>query len=132
MNRAGNRFFHNWLTRCILSLVVSMGLASTSFSAQFDAPFIKAQKENRASWSKEDEALDKKLAALEKKFGKKPNIIFILTDDIGWGEVGWQYGGKRRGTPTPKLDQLAEQGVAFSSHYTEPTCTPTRIALLTG
>ena len=132
MNRTRKSFSYNLIIRCILSLVVSVGLASTSFAAQFDAPFMKAQQENKANWSKEDKALDKKLAALEKKFGKKPNIIFILTDDIGWGEVGWQYGGKRRGTPTPELDKIAAEGMAFSSHYTEPTCTPTRLALLTG
>ena len=84
------------------------------------------------AWQEEDKAIEQKLAALEKKFGKKPNIIFILTDDIGWGEPGWQFGGKRRGTPTPELDQLAADGMAFSSHHTEPSCTPTRLALMTG
>ncbi|CAB1081072.1 hypothetical protein D1AOALGA4SA_8732 [Olavius algarvensis Delta 1 endosymbiont] len=117
MNRIKSSFACSWLTQCVLYLVVVVGLASTSFAAQFDAPFMKAQQENKANWSKEDKALDKKLAALEQKFGKKPNIIFILTDDIGWGEVGWQYGGKRRGTPTPELDQIAAEGMAFSSHY---------------
>jgi len=40
------------------------------------------------------------------KFGKKPNITYILADDVGWGEMGWQGGGKHRGTPTPELDKL--------------------------
>ncbi|MGD9261986.1 MAG: sulfatase-like hydrolase/transferase, partial [Desulfobacterales bacterium] len=107
-------------------------LVGTPLAAQFDAPYYKLQEKNKDKWAAEDEQLDAKLAALEKKFGKKPNIIFILTDDIGWGEPGWQYGGKRRGTPTPELDQLASESMAFSSHYTEPSCTPTRIALMTG
>jgi len=54
------------------------------------------------------------LAALEKKFGKKPNIIYILADDVGWGEMGWQGGGKHRGTPTPELDKMALEGIPQS------------------
>ena len=37
----------------------------------------------------------------------KPNIIYILGDDVGWGELGWQGGGKHRGTPSPALHQMA-------------------------
>ena len=121
-----------WLRRCVLSLVVAVGLGSPALAAQFDAPYYDMQKTNQAKWAEEDTHIVAKLAALEKRFGKKPNIIFILTDDIGWGEPGWQYGGKRRGTPTPNLDRFAAEGMAFSSHYTEPSCTPTRIALMTG
>ena len=49
-------------------------------------------------------------ASAEQK-AKKPNIIYILTDDIGWGELGWQGGGKHRGTPTPTLDRMAREGM---------------------
>ena len=51
----------------------------------------------------------KKLNELEKKFNKKPNIIFILSDDVGWGELGSYLGGKLRGTPTPNLDKNGER-----------------------
>ena len=63
-------------------------------AAQFDAPYYALEKRNKAEWDKQDKQIDERLAALEKKFGKKPNIIYILTDDIGWGELGWQGGGK--------------------------------------
>ena len=99
---------------------------------QPDAPFGKAMKENAEAWKQEDQAIDKKLAQLEKRFGKKPNIIYVLGDDVGWGELGSYLGGKLRGTPTPNLDGLAQQGMQFLSHYSEPSCTPTRLALLTG
>ena len=113
------------LFRFLILIVGSMLIFSmVSFAAQFDAPYYDLQEKNKDKWAAEDRQIDTKLAALEKKFGKKPNIIFILTDDIGWGEPGWQYGGKRRGTPTPELDQLASESMAFSSHYTEPSCTP--------
>ena len=56
----------------------------------------------------------------------------MLGDDVGWGELGSYLGGKLRGTPTPNLDRLAQQGMQFLAHYSEPSCTPTRLALLTG
>ena len=45
---------------------------------------------------------------LEKKFCQKPNIIYILTDDIDYGELGVQGGGAVRGAPTPQLDRMAQ------------------------
>ena len=60
-----------------------------------------------------------------------PNIIMVLTDDIGWGELGWQGGGKHRGTPSPALDKMAMEGMRLWSAYAEPSCTPTRIAIMT-
>ena len=101
-------------------------------AAQFDAPYYTLEQRHKAEWDKQDKQIDEKLDALEKKFGKKPNIIYILTDDIGWGELGWQGGGKHRGTPTPTLDKMAKEGMRFWSAYAEPSCTPTRAALNTG
>jgi arylsulfatase len=46
--------------------------------------------------------------------------------------MGWQGGGKHRGEPTPALDQMAEEGMRFWSAYAEPSCTPSRIAIMTG
>lgn len=89
------------------------------FSAQFDAPFYDFAKKNEAVWAKEDQQINAKLAALEKKFGKKPNIIYILADDVGWGELGWQGGGKHRGTPTPELDKMAHDAIRCG-----PACCP--------
>lgn len=50
-----------------------------SFSEQFDAPYYAFEKRNKDAWEKQDKQIDDKLAALEKEFGKKPNIIYILT-----------------------------------------------------
>ena len=113
---------------CAVSLVIPF----SSFAAQFDAPYNKLEKKHGAEWAKEDKAIDAKLAALEKKFGKKPNIIMVLSDDIGWGVLGAYGGGKVVGTPTPNLDKMARDGMKFLSAYSEPSCTPTRLALLTG
>jgi len=112
--------------------VLALSLTGHVLAQQFDAPYVAAQMKNAEKWAAEDARVDKKLAALRKKFGKNPNIIYILTDDIGWGELGWQGGGKHRGHPTPNLDQMAHEGMRFQWAYSEPSCTPSRIAINTG
>jgi arylsulfatase A-like enzyme len=60
----------------------------------------------------------------------KLNIVFILADDLGWGELGC-YGQKR--IPTPNIDRLAAQGMRFTRHYSgAPVCAPSRCVLMTG
>jgi arylsulfatase len=116
-----------------LFAMATVGLLALPASAiQPDAPFLAAQKQQGAAWAAEDAEIEKRLAALEKRFGKKPNIIHILADDVGWGELGWQGGGKHRGTPTPELDRMANEGMRFWAAYAEPSCTPSRIAINTG
>jgi hypothetical protein len=58
----------------------------------------------------------------------RPNILFVLADDLGWGDVGFH--GSRASTPT--LDQLARTGIELTNHYVTPQCSPTRAALMTG
>ena len=113
-------------------LFLSLLISTSSYAIQHDAYYLKNKKINKKAWQKEDKEVDKKLAALKKKFGKSPNIIYILADDVGWNELGSYLGGKLRGTPTPNLDQMAKQGMKFLAAYSEPSCTPTRIAQLTG
>jgi arylsulfatase A-like enzyme len=59
---------------------------------------------------------------------RRPNIVFILADDLGWADVG--YHGSE--IETPHLDRLAREGLRFNRHYVMPTCTPTRVGFLTG
>lgn len=115
-----------------VSAIIVCFLATGAFAIESDGPFQASQKRNAETWGMEDQQVEAKLAALHDRFGKRPNIIYILTDDIGWGEMGWQGGGKHRGTPTPSLDQMAFEGMRFWSAYAEPSCTPSRIAIMTG
>jgi arylsulfatase len=62
----------------------------------------------------------------------KPNILLIVSDDTGWGDLGAYGGGEGRGMPTPNLDRLANEGVTFFSFYAQPSCTPGRAAIQTG
>jgi len=77
------------------------------------------------------EALDK-LTTLQKKTGKKPNILWIVIDDMGYGDPGCFGGGAAIGAATPNMDRLAKEGLKLTSTYAQPTCTPTRSAILTG
>jgi arylsulfatase A-like enzyme len=63
---------------------------------------------------------------------KKPNILLIVGDDVGWGDLGPYGGGMGRGMPTPNLDKMAADGMTFFSFYGQPSCTAGRAALMTG
>src|SRR5579863_3911876 len=63
---------------------------------------------------------------------QKPNIVFFLWDNLGWGEVGCYGGGVLRGAPTPRIDALAAQGLRLLNFNVEAQCTPSRSAILTG
>ncbi len=63
---------------------------------------------------------------------KRPNIVFILTDNLGYGELGVYGGGILRGAPTPRIDQLASEGMRLLNFNVEAQCTPSRSALMTG
>jgi arylsulfatase A-like enzyme len=58
----------------------------------------------------------------------KPNVIIILTDDLGWGDVSY-HGGS---IPTPNIDKLVSNGLEMNRFYSEPSCSPTRASMLTG
>ena len=62
----------------------------------------------------------------------KPNIVFMLVDNLGYGELGCYGGGITRGAPTPRLDQLAAEGTRLTNFNVEAQSTPSRSALLTG
>ncbi len=63
---------------------------------------------------------------------KQPNIVLILADNLGWGELGCYGGGSLRGAPTPRIDALAGQGTRLTNFNVESDCVPTRAALMTG
>ncbi len=62
----------------------------------------------------------------------KPNIVLIVSDDTGYGDLGPYGGGEGRGMPTPNIDRLANEGMTLFDFYAQPSCTPGRAAMQTG
>jgi arylsulfatase len=62
----------------------------------------------------------------------KPNVVIMLGDNVGYGDIGAYGAGEVRGMPTPRIDSLASQGLRLTQYLVEPACTPSRTALMTG
>ena len=62
---------------------------------------------------------------------QRPNIVFIMGDDIGWANIGAYHRGLMA-SRTPNLDQLASQGMMFTDYYAEASCTAGRANFITG
>jgi arylsulfatase A-like enzyme len=69
-------------------------------------------------------------AAGGKQPSERPNILIIMPDDVGYWNVGAYSHGMM--VPTPNIDRIAKEGMLFTDHYAQPTCTPGRAALITG
>ena len=118
-------------------LVLSAGTVSAEELWKANSPFLKGVQTAlnlepaipHEIW--ENEA-DQKLTALAEKFGRKPNIMLIMVDDMGWGDPGAFGGGAAIGAPTPNMDALADMGMILTSTYSQPSCTPSRAAWQTG
>ena len=127
------------MLRVILGAVigVQLMLSINDLAAQdgaiiHDAEYYILEAQNGQRWATEDQGLNEKLAALRKKHGTPPNIVYILWDDTTFGAVGFPALQKNFGFTTPNLNRMAQDGINFTRMYTEPSCTPTRAAFLTG
>ena len=119
------------LTGAALSLAALTGINAAEL--KHDAEFYIAKQQNAEKWQAEDEALDATLAEFrEKNGGKPPNIFYILIDDIGFGDLGSRTLNMVRGYETPSINKIADEGMRLGRMYTEPSCTPTRVAFMTG
>jgi arylsulfatase len=97
-----------------------------------DAEYYVLEAQHGEKWAAEDKEVNQKLTELRTKFGAPPNIIHIMWDDTAVGEVGIPAIQKVRGFQTPQLNRLATDGINFMRMYTEPSCTPSRAAVMTG
>jgi len=93
--------------------------------------FVKAQYAEQ--WAAEDQQIDAKLAEIrDANNGKRPNIFYILIDDVSFGQMGNRKLNYVTGIDTPSINQFSKEGLNLMRMYTEPSCTPTRAAMLTG
>ncbi len=97
-----------------------------------DAEYYILKAQHGDKWETQDQEIQKKLADLEKKHGRKPNIVHIMWDDSPVGELGLPHLQKNRGFETPNINKFAAEGQYYTRMYTEPSCTPSRAAFQTG
>jgi arylsulfatase A-like enzyme len=123
----------------VVAQIIGLLVVNQTASAQtrrpeiiHDAEYYILDAQHGERWAVEDKNLDAKLAELRKKFGAPPNIIHIMWDDTAVGEVGIPALQKVRGWETPNMNRLAAEGINFMRMYTEPSCTPSRAAVMTG
>ena len=125
------------MTKFIKTLLTAIGilplLANAADPIQHDVEHYILLEQYADKWASEDKAIDSTLADVKaRNKGKPPNIIYILIDDVGFGEFGLPLLNNVRGYKTPNINQFATQSMSFSRMYSEPSCTPTRAAFLTG
>lgn len=119
-------------TAVFLSFFAVAGFAATSANLIHDAEQNILIEQYGEKWKAQDTMLQWQLDTLYKKYKKRPNIVHIMWDDNSFGEVGIPEMNKIRGFDTPRLNKMGEEGLTFTRMYTEPSCTPTRAAALTG
>ncbi|SDK85247.1 sulfatase-like hydrolase/transferase [Aliiruegeria lutimaris] len=98
-----------------------------------DAEFYILMAQHAAQWAEDDAAVDAKLSEFQDaNAGKPPNIINILIDDMGYGDMGIPELNAVRGYSTPNINAFSDEAMRMARMYTEPSCTPTRVAMMTG
>lgn len=122
--------------KLLLVLLVTSIFSGTAYAQDpivHDGEYYFLSAEHGQKWAQEDKLIDKKLADIRKKNGgKRPNILYVLIDDVSFGQMGNRKMNYVMGIKTPNLNSLARQGLSLERMYTEPSCTPTRTAMLTG
>jgi arylsulfatase len=118
----------------ILCLGIVGSWASPAVAADIvhDAEYYVLKAQNGERWTAEDKKIEAKLAELRNKYDQPPNIVYLLWDDTAFGAVGFPALQKNFGYETPNINRMAAEGINFTRMYTEPSCTPTRAAMLTG
>jgi len=119
----------------LLSIAALCGISGTAHAADIvhDAEYYILEAQNGEKWAADDKLVDAKIAEFRAKNGDKPpNIFYILIDDIGFGDLGIPELNAIRGYETPSINQFSDEGMRMARMYTEPSCTPTRVAFMTG
>ncbi|MEQ9692616.1 sulfatase-like hydrolase/transferase [Shimia sp. SDUM112013] len=113
--------------------------ATAQFAFAEDAPITHDSEyyillsQHGAQWAEDDVAVDARLASFRaQNGGKAPNIVSVLIDDLGFGDMGIPELNAIRGYETPNINDFSDEALRMVRMYTEPSCTPTRVAQMTG
>ena len=125
------------MKRELLSALALTSLVPPGLPAQtgivYDGEFELLRQQHGERWDAEDKEIDKTLADIRaKNRGRRPNILYILIDDLSFGQMGSRKLNYVVGFDTPSINEFSGQSLNLMRMYTEPSCTPTRAALLTG
>ncbi|NRB37145.1 MAG: sulfatase-like hydrolase/transferase [Pseudomonadales bacterium] len=117
-----------------LSLAAAVGVMPQASAKDIihDAEFYVLKAQYGDKWAEQDKEYQAKLAKLKEKHGTPPNIIHVMWDDTPMGDVGIPALQQLRGFSTPNINKLAAEGINFTRMYTEPSCTQSRAAVITG
>ncbi|MEP4767732.1 MAG: sulfatase-like hydrolase/transferase [Roseibium sp.] len=125
------------MNRLAISLATSLfGLSSalaqeTPIIRDGEYNFLFAQMGEK--WTEQDTRIDARLEDIRTaNGGKRPNILYVLIDDVSFGLMGNRAMNYVAGFDTPNINDFAEESLSLMRMYTEPSCTPTRTAFLTG
>ncbi len=112
-------------------------MAGASFAQEtpiiHDGEFEYLRAQFGEQWDAQDTEIDARLAEIrDANGGQPPNFLYILIDDVSFGQMGNRTMNYVTGFDTPNINDFATQGMSLMRMYTEPSCTPTRTAMLTG
>ena len=117
----------------VLMLGINHTVAEQETSGLSRAVIVAENRQPAIPRPEQDAIANKLLADLKTRHGKTPNILWLVVDDMGFGDIGGPWGGGAHiGAATPNIDRMAREGLALTSTYSQPTCTPTRSAMMTG
>ena len=120
-----------WIVAAVIALFLTQTVAAKDIVHDGEYEFLEAQYGD--AWTAEDKEIDGLLAEIrDSNGGKRPNILYVLIDDVSFGQMGKPAMNDVMGMQTPRINTFASQGMALNRMYTEPSCTPTRAAFLTG
>ncbi len=116
-----------------ISILLSSPLYAQDTPIIHDAQYYILEAQNGEQWIEDNAAVDAVLAEFrEGNSGNPPNIVSILIDDLGFGDMGIPELNAVRGIETPNINAFSDEAMRMVRMYTEPSCTPTRVAQMTG
>ncbi|WP_170353692.1 sulfatase-like hydrolase/transferase [Ruegeria lacuscaerulensis] len=117
----------------VMVLMAGASLAQDMPPIIHDGEFQFLRAQFGEEWDAQDAEIEAKLAEIrEAKGGQPPNFLYILIDDVSFGQMGNRTMNYVTGFDTPNINDFATEGMSLMRMYTEPSCTPTRTAMLTG
>ncbi|MFC3613788.1 sulfatase-like hydrolase/transferase [Lutimaribacter marinistellae] len=117
----------------LISLTIGAAASAQTDPIVHDAEYYILEAQRADQWAADDAAVDTALETFRRvNGGRPPNIVSVLIDDMGFGDMGIPELNAIRGYSTPNINAFSDEAMRMVRMYTEPSCTPTRVAQMTG